>query len=75
MLGEILFLSLGFFLCAERNAFNGRAINCGDRSARRNNRYKVSDFKLAVQQKKLKDLAKQIVNQNMKWKVQSCGHF
>ena len=75
MLGGILFLSLGFFLFAERNAFNGRAINCGDRSVRRNNRYKVSDFKLAVQQKKLKDLANQIVNQNMKWKVQSCGHF
>ena len=50
MLGGILFLSLGFFLCAERNAFNGRAINCGDRSVRRNNRYKVSDFKLAVKQ-------------------------
>ena len=51
MLGEILFLSLGFFLCAERNAFNGRAINCGDRSARRNNRYKVSDFKADFQPK------------------------
>ena len=66
MLGEILFLSLGFVLCAERKAFHERELNCGDRSARRNNRYKVSDFKLAVQQKKLKDHAKQIFNQNMK---------